>query len=270
MTYAEDNSSQSPTPDSDEDRSPVVPEDSQAEGPTDATLVPDALTSDADDCPGQEEVRKQMIGTGLADISQFDSQDRQRVKLSQLKKVYERDNENALNMLTERWGVEIDESFRLRVGSGKVMMHTDETKLDYHLTVANCIGLSALLPNTTTSIQFTLEMDLKKPYREFKGKHGMVGFDTRARMLYIGKCMSEDVFLAMAPKKFISGKGEGCKAGHSTGSPLMSRRHSRMVRLMLLHFLTRTRHRSFCVTGDIYKHDIDKGEIDWMAVSSAM
>ena len=263
-------SSHSLASDSDQDQSPLVEEDTTIPGPTDATEIPEAFTNDEDAPPQQEEVLKQMMGTGLADIDQFDELVRKPVKLSQLKKAYEQREERTLNMLDRRWGVQIDESLCLRPGTGTVMMYTDATNLDYHLTVANSIGLSALLPNTRTSIQFTFEMDLKKPYREFKGKHGMVGFDTRGRMLYIGKCMSEDVFLAMAPRSFISSKGEACDAGYSTGISQMSRRHSRMVTLMLLHFLTMIEHRSFCVTGDIYNHELDKGEIGWAATSSAM
>jgi len=269
-THREDEPSESSISDGDQNPSTLGAEDTATSGPTDATEIPEGLMSEADDRPQQEEVLKQMKGTGLTHVDDFDRLERKTVKLSQLKKVYRQQNEHAVKMLHNRWRVEIDESLRLRVGTGTVMMYTNETKLDYHLMVANCIGLSALLPNTRASIQFTLEMDLKKPYREFKGKHGMVGFDTRGRMLYIGRCMNEDVFLAMAPRSFISCDGEACEAGHTTGSPRMSRRHSRMVTLMLLHFLTMIEHRSFFTTGDIYKHELDKGEIGWASVSSAM
>jgi hypothetical protein len=127
-----------------------------------------------------------------------------------------------------------------------------------------------LLPNANAAIRFAFELDLKKAYREFKGKHGMVGFDTQGRMLYLGKCMNEDVFLGMAPRSFVSGGGERCEAGASSGSSRMSKRHARMATLMMLHFLTKVRNRWFSVQGDVYEYDVDSWEIPWGRVSSVM
>lgn len=248
----------------------LSPPNSPTQGPTDITEIPDIFGSDEGDQQQQDELLNEITGNALANIDKFDDLKRNTLKLSLLKKAFNKKDERILNFLSYRWAVEVDDEFCHQVGAGKVMMDTNETMLDYHLTVANCLGFSALLPNAVTSIRFSFEMDLKKHYREFKGKHGMVGFDTRGRMLYVGKCMNEDVFLAMAPKSVVTGETEACHAGHSSGSTQMSRRHLRMVTLMLLNFLPQVRHRSFQVHGNIYDHEIDKGDINWRGISSAM
>ena len=256
----------SPTPDSDND------DTEPSKGPTDATEIPDAFASDSpiNQETQQDEVLNEIIGTVPVKTDSFADMKRGILKLSEMKKLYNRSSKHAIDKLSQRWRIEIDDDMRLRVGTGKVLMDTDETMLDYTLIVAKCMGLVALIPNMVTANQFIFEMDLKKPYREFKGKHGLVGFDTKGRMLYIGKCMNEDVFLAMAPRSFVANEQEPRPAGYSSGSSRMSTRHSRMVTLMLLHFLPKTRHRSFAVNGDIYKHDIDKGEIGWGGICAAM
>jgi hypothetical protein len=65
------------------------------------------------------------------------------------------------------------------------MINTDESMIDYHLTVANQIGFSPLLPNVPSEQRFCFELDLKKPYLGFKGKHVMLGFDPAGLMLFI-------------------------------------------------------------------------------------
>ena len=59
--------------------------------------------------------------------------------------------------------------------------------IDYHLTVTNLVRFLSILPNAESSHTFEFEMDLKKLYRDFKGKHAMLGFDPTGRMLYVGR-----------------------------------------------------------------------------------
>lgn len=260
---------ESPPPTSDSDSEPAETNAPTA-GPTDATEIPAVFASDSTSQAEQEKVLDELTGTASLDIDAFDEMERGTLKLSQLERMYNKQSKRAINTLSKRQTIEIDEDMCFQAGTGKVTISTEESMLDYHLTVGNGLGLGALIPNTITSNQFMFDMDLKKPYREFKGKHGLVGFDTKGRMLYIRKCMNDDVFLAMAPKSFVACQMEPCPAGHSTGSSRMSTRHSRMVILMLLNFLPKTRHRSFTVRGDIYDHNIDTGDIGWAEICVAM
>jgi hypothetical protein len=243
-------------------------------GPIDIAEIPDTLVSDSDDRLNQGEVLNQIIATStLQDSSNVDNFDEKSVKpirLSALKRYYEAKDRYVVNLLSDRHSIEIDEEFRFRVGTDDMLMQTNKTMLDYHLTVAKCVGVSALLPNAASAPRFLFEMDLKKPYREFKGKHAMVGFDTKGRMLYIGKAMNEDVYLAMAPNAFISCEEEPRPAGYSTGTSQMSGRHARQVIIMLLHFLSHIKERSYLSLKDIYTHDLDDAHLDMKRVSTAM
>jgi hypothetical protein len=161
-------------------------------------------------------------------------------------------------------------TFQLKVGTGKVMLEMENTMLDYMLVVGNRIGLSAMLPNTANALQFTFDMDLKKPRKAFKGKHGMVGFDTRGRMLYIGQSRGEDIFLAMAPKTFLKRTEQRCASGYSSGPSQMSRRHARQVILMVIHFLGKIEALSYVSYLDPYEQDLDCDNKEWEQLNSAL
>ena len=46
--------------------------------------------------------------------------------------------------------------------------------IDYHLTIANYIGLSTLLPNAQSAHRFAFDLNLERPHISFKGKHVML------------------------------------------------------------------------------------------------
>jgi hypothetical protein len=104
-------------------------------------------------------------------------------------------------------------------------------------------------------------MDLHQPYREFKGKNVMLGFDPTGRMLYIGRCRicsrNEDVFLAMAPNQFLEGHFTPTRAGYSKGSSVMSTRHYRQTIMMLAKFLAKVSELSFFNSREVYEQSLD-------------
>ena len=55
--------------------------------------------------------------------------------------------------------------------------------IDYHLTIANYIGLSTLLPNAQSAHRFAFDLNLERPHISFKGKRAMLGFDPAGSML---------------------------------------------------------------------------------------
>jgi hypothetical protein len=234
-------------------------------GPVDIAIIPDMLAADSDDRLNQSEILEKIIGTTLfapESIDAFNDKPVHRLKLSALKRFYEDGDKSILNILSSRHVIDIDDRFRLKAGDGYISMATDKTVLDYHLTVSNCIGFAPLLPNAASSHRFFFDMDLKQPYREFKGKHAMVGFDTKGMMLYLGQAMNEDVFLAMAPNRFLSGRWDLCAPGFSTGSSIMSRRHYHQVLTMLIHFLGLIPERGYDNEDEIatYSLDLDASE----------
>ncbi|KAH9160394.1 hypothetical protein EDB89DRAFT_1914799 [Lactarius sanguifluus] len=199
-------------------------------GPTDITEIPDDLAAEPDDRVKQSEVLNMIIATNRhhdANIDNFNHMQVKRIDLSNLERLYKSKNTNAIKLLSGRNTINIDKEFCLEVGCGKIGTRTNKTTIDFHLTVANCIGLFPILPNALNSHRFSFKLDLAKPFRGFKAKHAMVGFDTKGRFLFIGKAMNEDVFLAMAPNDFLYGNADLSPPGHSTGSPLLSRRTGR-------------------------------------------
>jgi hypothetical protein len=237
--------------------SPPAPESPH---PAEAFQIPDDLVADPDDQVKQSEVLDQIIATTLDDPANIDMFNERRVfnlKLSHLRRLYENKDPSAMELLSYRHKVIIDDDYRVETGKGQVMTNTDKTMIDYHLTVANCMGLSPLLPNAASMHRFSFDMNLKQPLREFKGKHAMVGFDTKGRMLYIGHAMDEDVFLAMAPNEFLNDHYEACDPGYSTGPSLMATRHYRQVVMMIVHFLQRIPERAYFNLDNDYALDLD-------------
>ena len=122
--------------------------------------------------------------------------------------------------------------------------------------VANCIGLSPLLPNAALGHRFCFEMDLKMNILDFKGKHTMLGFDPAGSMLFIGHCNHENVFLAMAPKQFFRGCFIPSKLGCSSGSSVLSTCHYRQIIIMFAHFLSKIPLCSYLNNQSIYEQDL--------------
>ncbi len=242
-------------------------------GPTDISIVPDTLAAYLNDAVDQSMILGEIIGTSLQDESleeRFNKTPPKRLKLSRLKSLYEKEDETAPNLLSTRHTIHIDDEFRLPLGSGRVIVNTDESMIDYHLTVANCMGFSPLLPNAPSSHRFSFDMDLKRPYFSFKGKHAMLGFDPAGSMLSVGHCQNEDVFLAMAPNEFLRGRTEPTAPGHSTASPLMSKRHYRQMVMMMVHFLALLPERAFLNICSVYEQDLDSSKPDFHLITDAL
>ncbi|KAH8982112.1 hypothetical protein EDB86DRAFT_3086416 [Lactarius hatsudake] len=117
-----------------------------------------------------------------------------------------------------------------------------------------------------------LELDLQQPLREFRGKRGMVGFDTEGKMLYIGRARNEDVFVAMALNTFIQCEEEPCGAGYNTGRPQLSQRHYRQVVMMFAHFLVKIPELSFATPHgrSVYELNLESVSVKWDQVTNIL
>ncbi|KAI9429358.1 hypothetical protein H4582DRAFT_2150251 [Lactarius indigo] len=223
-------------------------------GPTDITEIPDELSVEADDRIKQSEVLNMIIASNYevdGNIDNFNNKEVKRIDLSELKKLYER---------KARTRIKIDEEFCVEARSGNVGIRTNKTMIDYHLTIGNRIGLSAILPNVANSHRFSFELDLGKPYREFKGKHAMVGFDTKGRFLFIGRAMNEDVFVAMAPNEFLRGKTGTARAWALDRRVVLSRRHYRQMN-------TRP---GIHEREEVYEQNLENEEAEWDKITNIL
>lgn len=244
--------------------------------PTDLSIVPEAMVANVDDTVEQSTILTEIIGTKAFDYESFEEKfnkmEENRLMLSKLKAMYESKDKNAVNRLSTRNTIEIDEEFKLDLSAGQARMDTKESMIDYHLTVANRIGFSSLLPNASSDHRFSFQMDLKAPYRSFKGKHAMLGFDPAGSILFIGQCNNEDVFLAMAPNGFLRGDRETERSppGHGSASPLMSKRHYRQMVMMIAHFLAKLPERSYYNHGNIYDLKLDTAKANFEDVTETL
>lgn len=234
------------------------------EFPADVSLVPDNLRADKGDAPSQSEIllelRRNDVDRNRED--RFAKLYPSTLDLSRLRSNYERRSGTVINFLCGRNCIRVDDDLKLAMGTGRIHMDTAESTIDFHMTVANRIGLSAILPNVDSAHQFGLELDLKKEYKEFKGKHGTLGFDPTGCMLFVGRSNNEDVFLAMAPDEFIANPAARRDARkRAAGSSRMSRRHYRQVVIMLAFFMSSLERHPFIRLGqDPYEIDLESGK----------
>lgn len=252
-------------------------DDSDRDEPKESTEIapiPDCLVADPDDAlTPQADILREIIGNSCIDSSNDDEFMRTRartLKLSKLRSLYENKDENVLSLLGTRHHIKIDEDYTLKMGVGKIYMDTTSSMIDFHLTVGGCLGLSPLLPNSRSHHQFCLSMDLHQQYRDFKGKSAMLGFDPTGRMLYIGQCRNEDVFLAMAPNRFLEGHFTPTRAGYSKGSSVMSTCHYRQTIMMLATFLAKVPELSFFNVGEVYDQSLDSPSPNFSRVTDVM
>src|SRR5216683_2894671 len=121
--------------------------------------------------------------------------------------------------------------------TGQISINTRAMMLNCQLTVANQMGFSSLLPNSASTHTFSFNINLKRQTCEFHRKHSMIGFNMKGSILYIGQAMNVDVYLAMAPKSFLTGFTPACASRYSTRSSIMSMRHYCQIIMMVVHFL---------------------------------
>jgi hypothetical protein len=249
-------------------------DDDAGPSPTDISLVPDLLAADRGDAVQQSDLLQGII---QADRDPYDEDPFYKLtprslRLSYLRSVYKHRIPAAINVLCNRHVVRVDDDLRLFPGTGQIHMDTTESTIDFQLTVAKCVGLSPILPNAASAHRFQFDLDLKKDRKEFKGKP-MLGFDPAGCMLFIGRSNNEDVFLAMAPDRFIGGRlAPPRPAGRKPPprSSRMSKRHYRQVVMMLTHFLTKLTLHPFIALRSPYEQDLESESPEFELVTDAL
>ena len=256
-----------------DDEHPSDSRPSQNKLPTDISEIPEALAVDQDDIPTpQSDLLKEIIGSTffLPSAQEFYNMNTKQLNLSKLRDLYERKDESAVSLLSSRHEIHIDDSLLLKMGTGQICMNTRSSMIDYHLTVGNCLGFSPLLPNVLSDHQFCFDMNLKMPIKDFKCKNAMLGFDPAGRMLFLGRCRNEDVFLAMAPNEFLQGHYTPTRAGYSTGPTVMSRRHYRQIVMMIAHFLAKVEDLPYLNDQPVYNLILDSEHPDFKSITDVL
>lgn len=162
---------------------------------------------------------------------------------------------SAISMLNNRTRIRIDRDFLAKPEDDDIVWDSDKSTIDFMLCVGADMGLKAAIPLDANRL-WTVKILLKMPYREFKDKHGHLGFDPTGRMLYFGQRDGEDIWLGMLPRPFLDGHVEDVPTGTCTGSPRMKARHYRQIVMILAKVLHGLRNRAF-ICHDIYSLDLE-------------
>jgi hypothetical protein len=160
-----------------------------------------------------------------------------KLKLSALQRTYDSKNRyTALQHLRERAFIEIDGQYkhpndgRKVMPDGPIRMDVNEFYLDFVMYTSRYLGLGAIVPNAEAHHNWTFTLALKDQHHFFSQKHGLIGFDTTGKMIYLGKCQQEAVWIAFAPDDFVS-----------------SSDHSPANKKFLATHVTAAQHRKFCL-----------------------
>lgn len=179
------------------------------------------------------------------------------IMLSWLRRSYEKKQRStAARDIKEKHWVKIDDDYivprelQSTARHGYVKMDIDDHCIDFIQFVGRYIGLSAIIPNNNVDISWTFKMQLPSQAYNFKStKHGRLGFDPAGRMIFLGYCRQQTVWIAIVHESFFRPDlGDTAPPGTSSG-----------------HHVTRNQFRKFCLylaacmshlaIGDIYCRD---------------
>jgi hypothetical protein len=153
-----------------------------------------------------------------------------------------------MDILKNRCDVTVDPQYMLDATSDNVHITLPSHKLDYRLTVGNRIGLSAIIPHVAMDHNFGFNIDLRKPYRDFKDSSGQLGFDTSNSMLFFGYRGQDEAWIAMAPNTFIEGHDPPTRPGYHTGPSRLSGAQYRMIVAFFAFILAKNTSKPFICT----------------------
>jgi hypothetical protein len=163
-----------------------------------------------------------------------------KLPVSQLQRIFEhQDALQAMRLLNRPSYLDVDEHLlQPRFDCDYAL---SEHNIDFVLAIPRHQGFDVLLPPTghTRSNEYRFELDLRCPQREFRYKHGLLGFDPTAAALFVGKHQDYDIWLMFPLREEFTKLGGAYPAGKTfAGSTTLSRRHRRIVFSYLLYLLS--------------------------------
>ncbi|KAI6008939.1 hypothetical protein BKA83DRAFT_4134020 [Pisolithus microcarpus] len=173
------------------------------------------------------------------------------VRLSTLR--YMQENKRAMSaigLLRRRHRLEVDQEYVVDVHGANMVARVAPHYLDFLLYVGSRRGMDAALPNVDVDHTWGAKLQLNLGHRQWPGSHGgALGFDPKGRMMFIGKRMQEQLWIAMLPNEYLSGR-EGRRVREMEGSTrAVSTMHKYMLIMFLAYVLDEMRHEDIsCIT----------------------
>jgi hypothetical protein len=153
----------------------------------------------ADDCETQDAMISalhQNLTAPQQEQDEYEQMPLLPIPLSQYRSQFENGGVRyARRLLEKKCVVTIDNQYKIPADSEDIFWDCPNHYLDFFLVVSNRLGLHAVVPSRQVDHTFFIELDLAKPIVQFRGKHAKLNYDPAGRMLWIGKCRSEDVYV---------------------------------------------------------------------------
>lgn len=179
------------------------------------------------------------------------------LRLSKLRDIYNKKQYlQAIRLLGYRSRIHVDSDLIFKPDDDMLMWKMKHHHLDYAMAVSGELRLWATIPNVDSDHTFSLKLNLSQPNRSFNNKYGKLGFDPKGRMLYIGQCRNDDIWLAFCPWATLDHAADEVEAGYCTGDTRLSTAHYRMTVMFFAKALSWLSDRGFTLAAD-YEINLD-------------
>ena len=168
------------------------------------------------------------------------------VTMSALARTYEnKDTKRAIKRMHQRSTLVLDDKYTVDNDSTDYCFSCLNSYLDFILIVGSRIGIDIFIPNCPSDPRFSVDLNLRLQIKEFKAKHGVLGFDPTGAMLCVGETPAEDLWLAFPSDSFLNPEGPPFCMSDEHGDPRLSARHYRIALLFLITLLTKLPGRNY-------------------------
>jgi hypothetical protein len=169
----------------------------------------------------------------------YDRLSRVNVSLRSIRDTYNsKDSTGAMSRLHYRCTLTGIEEFVVPNDDPQYCFTAPSSFLDYILVVGSKPGLGVFIPNVHSRLDFRVQLDVKNPLKQFRGRYGKLGFDPTGSMLCIGSTPTEDMWIALAPHAFFDRTLEPFNLKAKYGDSRLTRAHYRIAVIFLAHCLS--------------------------------
>jgi hypothetical protein len=181
------------------------------------------------------------------------------MSVEKMRAIYEGEKETtAMSLLHKRVKLEIDPSKKARMDDPDFAFSCSKSYLDFLMIVGDTRGLDMFLPKRPSGTGFTLSLRLDLQIKEFRVKHGNLGFDPTGCMMCVGMMANEDLWIGMAPRSYYDDVGSTFNMNEGHGDTRLTvARHRQMV-AYIIHTLSKLRDHHIYV-GDPYSINLGDG-----------
>jgi hypothetical protein len=162
------------------------------------------------------------------------------LNVDKMRAMYEGQKETtAMSLLHKRVKLEIDPSKKVRMDDADFAFSCTKSYLDFLMIVGDKRGLDMFLPKRASGTGFTLSLRLDLQIKEFRVKHGNLGFDPTGCMLCVGMMANEDLWIGMAPGSYFEEVGATFNMNERHGDTRLTVARYRQMLAYIIYTLTK-------------------------------